>query len=60
MLSTEKCKNFLKDHHLPDKDVEEVRDVLYQLAELLVNQCRTDSIVRGSDHEELVTQKKEV
>jgi len=36
MLSVEKCKEFLKGREYTAQEVEEIRDSLYQLANILV------------------------
>ena len=38
MLSVEKCKELLRDCNVSDEEVAEIRDVLYQLAHVLVSQ----------------------
>ena len=41
MLSVEKCKELLRDGNVADEEVAEIRDVLYQLARVLVSQSVT-------------------
>jgi hypothetical protein len=36
MLSVEKCKTLISNKSLSDKEVETVRDELYQLADMLI------------------------
>jgi len=42
MLSVEKCKKFLNNNSYTDKEVEEIRNSLYQTAELLINKFAND------------------
>ena len=37
MLSVEKCKKYLKNSDYTEQQIEEIRDNLYQLAEILVD-----------------------
>jgi len=37
MLSVEQCKKFIKNSNYTDQQIEEIRDNLYQLAEILVD-----------------------
>lgn len=38
MLSVEQCKKYLKDGDYTKQEIEEIRDSLYQLAEILVTE----------------------
>lgn len=42
MLSIVECRRYLKDCAYPTKKIEEIRDCLYQLANLLVNDYISD------------------
>ncbi len=42
MLSTTECKKRLGKNNYSEREVEEIRDCLYQLANLLVNDYLTD------------------
>lgn len=44
MLSVERVKELLNDPKLSDKEVEEIRDGFYQLAELMFEQWQTERI----------------
>ena len=42
MLTVERCKKYLKGSNYADKDVEEIRNSLYQTAEILIEQYVKD------------------
>lgn len=42
MLSVERCKKHLKNCNYTDKEIEEIRNSLYQAAEILVEQFIKD------------------
>ncbi len=42
MLSTEQCKKYLKGGNYTDNEIEEIRNSLYQTAEILIEQYVKD------------------
>jgi len=42
MLSVEKCKEYLSDNAYTDDEIEEIRNSLYQAAELLIDKFLED------------------
>lgn len=42
MLSVEKCKKYIIDNSYTDKEIEEIRNSLYQAAELLIDKYTDD------------------
>lgn len=44
MLSTERIKQLINNPKLSDKEIEEIRDGLYMLAELMFEQWQTERI----------------
>jgi len=42
MLSVEKCKEYLSDNYNTDDEIEEIRNSLYQAAELLIDKFVED------------------
>ena len=49
MLSVQECKKLLKKFDLPDEQVEEIRDSLYQVATILVNGYLTKDVKNGTN-----------
>lgn len=45
LLSTEQCKKYLKDCSYTDKEIEEIRNSLYQAAEIL-----TEMYIKDKDN----------
>ena len=42
MLTVERCKKYLKGSNYTDKEIEEIRNSLYQVAEILTEQYIKD------------------
>jgi GTPase SAR1 family protein len=54
MLSIERVKELLNDPKLSDKEVEEIRDGFYQLAELMFEQWQAERIKAKAEQKENV------
>ena len=54
MLSVERVKELLNDPNLSDKEVEEIRDGFYQLAELMFEQWQAERIKAKAEQKENV------
>ena len=57
MLSIERVKEFLNDSKLSDKEVEEIRDHLYMLSELMFEQWQAERIKAKTEQKD--NEKKE-
>lgn len=58
MLSVERVKELLNDPKLSDKEVEEIRDQLYMLSEIMFEQWQTERI-RAKKAKQKDDEKKE-
>ncbi len=57
MLSVERVKELLNDPKLSDKEVEEIRDQLYMLSEIMFEQWQAERIKAKADKKD--NEKKE-